>query len=322
MAVDAASSVSSRPSPVSSSASKGPSAPSASSSTSASRAASKPMFSGELGFGSRGRDVSHLQDTLRSAGFNPGKTDGIFGPKTQAAVRNFQRARGLDVDGIAGQHTFGALRDSDTFQPSQKPSTPAKPGTQTQPGAQTQPGTQTKPGTQPGSPQAGGTQSTAPITGVPKTGNAFIDRIAGDAIKSQRETGVPASVTMAQAILESGWGKSGLSTNANNFFGIKGKGPAGSVTMRTREVFNGRSTYINAPFRKYNSPAESFADHGRFFTQNKRYATAMQHTNDAHRFAREIARAGYATDPKYAPMLSGLINKYGLERFDRIGRGQ
>jgi flagellum-specific peptidoglycan hydrolase FlgJ len=309
MALDAASSVSSRPSPVSV-ASKGPSAPSAPSSTGASKAASTPRFSGELGFGSRGRDVSHLQETLRGAGFNPGKTDGIFGPKTQAALRNFQTARGIQVDGIAGPETFGALRDSDSFQPAQKPATPAKPGTQTQPG------------TQPGSPQAGGTQSTAPITGVPKTGNAFIDRIASDAIKSQRETGVPASVTMAQAILESGWGKSGLSTQANNFFGIKGKGPAGSVTMRTREVFNGQSTYINAPFRKYNSPAESFADHGRFFTQNKRYATAMQHTNDAHRFAREIARAGYATDPKYASMLSGLINKHGLERFDRIARGQ
>jgi flagellum-specific peptidoglycan hydrolase FlgJ len=303
MAVDAASSASSRPSPVSS-ASKGPSALSAPNSTSAPKAASTPRFSGELGFGSRGRDVSHLQDTLRSAGFNPGKTDGIFGPKTQAALRNFQSAKGLDVDGIAGPQTFGALRDSDTFQPSQKPAAPAKPGTQ------------------PGSPQATGSQATAPITGVPKTGNAFIDRIASDAIKSQRETGVPASVTMAQAILESGWGKSGLSTQANNFFGIKGKGPAGSVTMRTREVFNGQSTYINAPFRKYNSPAESFADHGRFFTQNKRYATAMQHTNDAHRFAREIARAGYATDPKYASMLSGLINKHGLERFDRIARGQ
>jgi flagellum-specific peptidoglycan hydrolase FlgJ len=303
MAVDAASSASSRPSPVST-ASKGPSAPSTSSATSASKAASTPRFSGELGFGSRGRDVSHLQDTLRSAGFNPGKTDGIFGPKTEAALRNFQRSKGLSVDGIAGDQTFGALRDSDTFQPAQKPSP------------------QTKPGAAAGGPQTTGAQSTAPITGVPKTGNAFIDRIAGDAIKSQRETGVPASVTMAQAILESGWGKSGLSTQANNFFGIKGKGPAGSVTMRTREVFNGQSTYINAPFRKYNSPAESFADHGRFFTQNKRYATAMQHTNDAHRFAREIARAGYATDPKYASMLSGLINKHGLERFDRIARGQ
>jgi flagellum-specific peptidoglycan hydrolase FlgJ len=157
---------------------------------------------------------------------------------------------------------------------------------------------------------------------VPKTGNAFIDRISSDAIKSQRETGVPASVTMAQAILESGWGKSGLSTKANNFFGIKGKGPAGSVTMRTREVFNGKSTYINAPFRAYNSPAESFKDHGRFFIDNKRYATAMKNTGNAHRFAQEIAKAGYATDPSYAKQVSGLINKYGLERFDRIARGQ
>jgi flagellum-specific peptidoglycan hydrolase FlgJ len=299
MAVDAASSVSNRSSPVS----LAPKSPSPSKATGSLQDTSALMASGNLRNGSRGRDVSHIQDTLRSAGFNPGKTDGIFGPKTEAALRGFQQSKGLQVDGIAGQQTFGALRDADTFEPAKKP------GTQT--------GTPQTGGT-----QAGGTQTTAPITGVPKTGNAFIDRISADAIKSQRETGVPASVTMAQAILESGWGKSGLSTQANNFFGIKGKGPAGSVTMRTREVFNGRPTYINAPFRKYNSPAESFKDHGKFFIDNKRYATAMKHTDNAHRFAQEIARAGYATDPSYARQLSGLINRYGLERFDRLARGQ
>lgn len=267
-----------------------------SSSVSSKSSGATSKHSGSLSVGSRGKDVSHLQDSLRAAGFNPGKTDGVFGPKTEAALRGFQQAKGLKADGIAGKHTLGALRNADTFEPAKKPA--AKPGA--------------KPAV----------DTAAPITGVPKTGNAFIDRIAADAIKSQRQTGVPASVTMAQAILESGWGKSGLSTKANNFFGIKGKGPEGSVTMRTREVIHGKSVYVNAPFRKYDSPAQSFVDHGKFFTDNKRYATAMKHTDDAHRFAQEIAKAGYATDPNYAKALGGLIDKYGLERFDRIARGQ
>ena len=278
MAIGSSSSVSNRSSTARSSAA-----------TSTPKSAASTKSSATLKVGSRGPAVSQLQDALRTAGFNPGKTDGVFGPKTQAAVRSFQQAKGLTVDGIAGKQTLGALRNADAFEPGTKP--PA-------------------------------TGPTGPITDIPKTGNAFIDRIAADAIKSQQQTGVPASVTMAQAILESGWGKSGLSTKANNFFGIKGTGPAGSVTMRTREVINGQSVYVNAAFRKYDSPAQSFADHGKFFTDNKRYSTAMKHTDDPHRFAQEIAKAGYATDPNYAKALSGLINQYGLARFDQIARGQ
>lgn len=157
-------------------------------------------------------------------------------------------------------------------------------------------------------------------TSLPKTGNAFIDRVSGDAVRSQRETGVPASVTLAQAILESGWGKSGLSRQANNFFGIKGEGPAGHTTMRTREVLHGREVYVNANFRKYNSPAESFTDHGRFLRNNPRYAQAFKHTDDPARFAAEIHKAGYATDPNYAKQLTGIINRYGLGRFDQAAR--
>ncbi len=155
---------------------------------------------------------------------------------------------------------------------------------------------------------------------LPKTGDPFLDSVAADAIKSQRETGVPASVTLAQALIESNRGKSGLSRNAHNYFGIKGTGPAGSVIMPTREVVNGRNIMINAPFRKYNSAAESFADHGRFFIQNKRYRIAMQNTGDARRFAQEIQRAGYATDPNYAAVLIQIIDRYNLTRFDQIAR--
>lgn len=157
---------------------------------------------------------------------------------------------------------------------------------------------------------------------LPLTGDKFIDAFASDAIESQRQTGVPASVTLAQAILESGRGESGLSRDAKNFFGIKGEGPAGHVIMPTREVLGGKSVMVNAKFRKYNTAAESFADHGRFFLDNKRYRTAIEHKEDAHRFAVEIQRAGYATDPHYSEVLIKLINQFDLTRFDRIARDQ
>jgi flagellum-specific peptidoglycan hydrolase FlgJ len=152
---------------------------------------------------------------------------------------------------------------------------------------------------------------------LPRTGNAFLDRYGPSAVRSMHRTGVPASVTMAQAILESGWGRSGLTKRAFNFFGIKGTGPAGSVTVRTREVYNGRSVYINAAFRKYHNAEESFVDHGRMLRRMSRYARCFRFKNDPAQFCRELQRAGYATDPRYASILISLIRQYRLDRYDR-----
>ena len=154
---------------------------------------------------------------------------------------------------------------------------------------------------------------------LPRTGNAFIDTYARAAIESQKKTGVPASVTMAQAILESGWGKSGLTRDANNFFGMKGSGPAGSVTVRTREVVNGHSIYINAAFRKYHNAQESFADHGNLLKNASRYRPAFAYKNNPEQFAREIQKSGYATDPHYASTLISIMRQYHLARFDKVG---
>lgn len=168
---------------------------------------------------------------------------------------------------------------------------------------------------------SGNANSTSPGS-LPRTGNAFIDSVSADAVQSQLATGVPASVTLAQAILESGWGKSGLSKKYNNYFGIKGKGPAGTAVMSTGEHLNGKDVVIKDGFRVYKSAAESFSDHGRFFIENKRYAEAMRHTDDGERFAKEIHKAGYATDPNYSQKLIGLIRQYKLAQFDTIARGQ
>jgi flagellum-specific peptidoglycan hydrolase FlgJ len=161
----------------------------------------------------------------------------------------------------------------------------------------------------------------APRTGktgpAPKTGNTFLDRYGAAAIRSMQSTGVPASVTLAQAILESGWGRSGLTRKAFNFFGIKGTGPAGSLTVRTREVVNGRSIYINAAFKAYHNAAESFVDHGKMLRRLGRYAPCFRHRGDPAQFCRELQKAGYATDPHYASALIDIIKQYGLARFDR-----
>jgi flagellum-specific peptidoglycan hydrolase FlgJ len=164
-----------------------------------------------------------------------------------------------------------------------------------------------------------------PARPFPVLGNTpqeqFIASIAEAAVKSADRTGVPASVTLAQAILESYWGSSRLAREANNYFGIKAQmrgGTAGSIWLNVWEVISGRNVVQSQAFRAYNSTAESFVDHGLFFVENGRYARAMAVKNDPKQFAREINRAGYASDPAYASKLIGLMDRYGLYRYDDL----
>ena len=147
----------------------------------------------------------------------------------------------------------------------------------------------------------------------------FLAQAIGPAQASQRETGVPASVTLAQAILESNWGTSALSQKANNFFGIKARergGTAGVVWMPTGEYLGGRYVVIQEPFRAYNNMLDSFLDHGRYLRDNRRYAEAMRHKDDPKAFARLIHQAGYATDPAYSEKLIGLMDRLNLYAYD------
>lgn len=148
---------------------------------------------------------------------------------------------------------------------------------------------------------------------------SFVDSIGPAAAESDRRTGVPASVTIAQAILESDWGRSKLSVEGKNYFGTKAlpkPGTAGVVYMNTWEVVNGQNVMKKEPFRAYKEAADSFQDHGKFFVENKRYAKAMAARNDAKQFAREINTAGYATDPNYASKLISIMDRLNLYRFD------
>lgn len=149
----------------------------------------------------------------------------------------------------------------------------------------------------------------------------FIGSIAEAAVESADQTGVPASVTIAQAILESYWGSSRLAHDANNYFGIKAQtrgGSAGSIRLDVWEVIGGRNVVESQAFRAYDTIAESFVDHGQFFLENPRYASAMAVKDDARQFAVQINRDGYATDPAYASKLIGLMDRYNLYRYDDV----
>ncbi len=131
---------------------------------------------------------------------------------------------------------------------------------------------------------------------------------------ASRNSGVPASIIVAQAALETGWGASAIG-DAKNLFGIKGTGPAGSVRVPTREYRNGRMVTEMANFRKYNTWQESIEDYGRLL-QNSRYANAMANRDDPEQFARELQRAGYATDPEYASKLISIMRSNNLYQYN------
>jgi len=150
----------------------------------------------------------------------------------------------------------------------------------------------------------------------------FIERHAPAAQASRRATGVPASVTLAQAVLETGWGRSVLTREDHNVFGMKCFGSPGEHAIGCRDYATfecsptGGCFDMDATFRAYAEVADSYRDHGALLSQWPRYATAMEHKDDPDRFAREIHKAGYATDPQYADKLIAIMEKHDLYRYD------
>ncbi len=151
------------------------------------------------------------------------------------------------------------------------------------------------------------------------TNEKFIVAVAECAQESQLDSKVPSSVTIAQAILESDWGRSQLAKKAQNYFGIKatsGPGPAGIIRMSTWEVIAGANVTVTDGFKAYHNLWESVMDHGRFLADNKRYAAAFKFLDNPVEFARQIHLAGYATDPAYTTKLVNLINRFNLTQYD------
>ena len=130
----------------------------------------------------------------------------------------------------------------------------------------------------------------------------------------QSRYGVPAAVTIAQAIDESGWGQSALAIRDHNLFGIKGTGPAGADMLPTQEYQNGQYVTVTSPFRVYHNVAESIADHGKLLATSSSYQHAMadRHLPDA--FATDLTGV-YATDPHYGSSLIAIMRLYNLYQF-------
>jgi hypothetical protein len=163
------------------------------------------------------------------------------------------------------------------------------------------------------------------LTGGPNgsmTHPQFIAASVAPAQQGQREFHVPASVTIAQAILESGWGGSALTANDKNFFGIKcfdgvtGPIANGCHSYRTSECVGTVCTPTVATFRTYASATDSFRDHGRFLVVNSRYAPAFAYTADANQFLYQIWHAGYATSPTYVQNVQALMQQFNLYQYD------
>ena len=159
------------------------------------------------------------------------------------------------------------------------------------------------------------------IMGIPAnspTATQYIEKYRDLAISEMHRTNIPASIKMAQAILESGLGTSTLATQANNHFGIKCNGGwTGDTYYREDDDYkNGK--LIKSCFRKYDNPAESFIAHSDFLVTQPRYGKLfLLQKDDYAGWAYGLREAGYATDKKYPSKLIEIINKYNLDELDQ-----
>jgi len=139
----------------------------------------------------------------------------------------------------------------------------------------------------------------------------YILRFKDIAIEEMKKNGIPASITLAQGLLESGNGNGLLALQANNHFGIKCNTDWTGPTMLKDD------DAPNECFRVYNNPEDSYRDHSEFL-KRKRYAGLFElDRNDYKGWAYGLKQAGYATNPKYADLLIGIIERYGLMEYDK-----
>ena len=122
---------------------------------------------------------------------------------------------------------------------------------------------------------------------------------------------------MAQAIQESGWGRSQLAQQHHNLFGVKASSSQSSVRYQTGEFTQGQRTMVEARFRTFSSPDAAIHHHGELFTHDERYAAAL--ANGAHWrvFLSNMAPI-YASDPAYEERVGWLIERYQLDRWDPL----
>lgn len=139
----------------------------------------------------------------------------------------------------------------------------------------------------------------------------YIDDFKNIAKDNMHQHGIPASITLAQGILESGVGQGSLSKKANNHFGIKCHKEWTGPSVRHDD------DSAQECFRKYDDPADSYRDHSLFLTSRSRYASLFDLPSDDYKgWAKGLRAAGYATDTKYPDKLISLIERYQLNQYD------
>ena len=175
-------------------------------------------------------------------------------------------------------------------------------------------------------PPTGGANNSLPTVSDPrstpkvpeKSAAGFVQQHSAAANAASASTGIPAQFMLAQAALETGWGKREIigvdGTPSHNLFGIKATGgwTGPTVDVTTTEYLSGRPQKMVQKFRAYASEAESFADYAQLMKTSPRYAAVLSGVaaagSDAKAFAKSLQKAGYATDPDYADKLAKVIN--------------
>ncbi len=153
--------------------------------------------------------------------------------------------------------------------------------------------------------------ATSKVTAYEQDVRLYISDFEEIAKSNMKNYGIPASIILAQGILESGVGKSKLAQTANNHFGIK------CHTGWNGESVKHDDDTLQECFRKYTQPSESYRDHALFLTSRSRYANLFKLDKDDYEaWAKGLKEAGYATDKKYPDKLIGLIEKFQLFKYD------
>lgn len=146
----------------------------------------------------------------------------------------------------------------------------------------------------------------------------YIDQFSDIAVQEMNRTGIPASITLAQGIIESGYGTSGLAKNSNNHFGIKCANgwTGGKYYYKDDDYKNGK--LIKSCFRTYKNAEESYYDHSQFLMDNQRYHFLFDlPKTDYKSWAKGLKKAGYATAKHYATTLIKTIEKFELYKYDQ-----
>lgn len=149
----------------------------------------------------------------------------------------------------------------------------------------------------------------------------YVSQFRDIAIREMMRTGIPASIKLAQGVMESQSGRSELAIQANNHFGIKCKSNWSGPTYAYKDDdLNDKGELVESCFRKYESPEQSYKDHSDFLKNRSRYKLLFEFDKSDYRsWARGLKMCGYATDPAYAEKLIEIIERFELYNLDREG---